>query len=158
MSVDKITFQPIGFLFTPFKENKDVPRQPKFAKGVPGKLVIQPEFVPGLKDLEGFSHVYLIFHFNRSEGYQLTLTPFNETEKHGVFATRAPYRPNPLGLSIVRLVSIENDTLYLENVDILDGTPILDIKPYIHEMENQDETKSGWFQKYLDQKGDYQLN
>lgn len=149
MPNEEIIFRPIGTLYTPFKDTHCVPIQPRFATGIPAKLVIKPEFVPGLKDLDGFSLIYLIYHLHKSNNYHLAVIPFFDSEYRGVFATRTPNRPNPIGLSVVRLVSIENDVLNIENVDILDGTPILDIKPFVPQMEFQQDVRIGWFEKFV---------
>ena len=99
----------------------------------------------GLKDLEGFSHVFLIYHFHLSEGYSLEVKPFLDDQDHGVFATRAPRRPNPIGISIVRLVRVDGPILYIEDVDVVDGTPLLDIKPYVPEFDVRPAERIGWF-------------
>lgn len=139
-----INYQPIGFIKTPYKNIEDMPIQPCGALQVQGQLIVYPEYTHGLTDLKGFSHIYLIYHFHKVQDYKLIVTPFLDDKPHGVFATRAPKRPNPIGLSIVRLVSIENNVLILENVDILDGTPILDIKPYVPAFDQQNNARVGW--------------
>jgi tRNA (adenine37-N6)-methyltransferase len=141
---DFITYHPIGILHTPYKTLKDMPIQPGGALGVRGKLLIKPEFAAGLIDLEGFSHIYLIYHFHKVYEYHLTVKPFLDDETHGLFSTRAPKRPNPIGLSVVRLLSITENILILENVDILDGTPILDIKPYVPAFDQPENVSVGW--------------
>jgi len=100
-------------------------------KGIRGKVVIEPDYVAGLKDIERFSHIILIYHFHLSKGYSLKVRPFMDDKVHGVFATKAPKRPNPIGLSVARLLRIENRTLYVEDVDIVEGTTLLDIKPFV---------------------------
>lgn len=139
-----IKYRPIGIIHTPYKSLSDMPIQPTGASTSGGKLIMKPEYTPGLTDLGGFSHIYLIYHFHRVQNYQLVVTPFLDEKQHGVFATRAPKRPNPIGLSIVELVSIEDNVLILNNVDILDGTPILDIKPYVPAFDLQENVKAGW--------------
>jgi tRNA-Thr(GGU) m(6)t(6)A37 methyltransferase TsaA len=106
-----------------------------------------PEFVPGLADLEGFSHVILLCHLHRSEGYRLRVIPFLDTELRGVFATRAPGRPNPIGLSVVKLLGIEENRLHVEDVDLLEGTPVLDIKPYVGEFDARPGARFGWLEE-----------
>jgi tRNA-Thr(GGU) m(6)t(6)A37 methyltransferase TsaA len=139
-----ITCRPIGILRTPHTQPTATPIQPVFAQGIPGRAEILPEYVDGLKDLDGFSHIYLIYHFHKAGPAQLVVTPFLDTRPHGVFATRAPVRPNGIGLSIVRLVRIEGGVVHLEDVDMLDGTPLLDIKPYTPRFDWRENVKSGW--------------
>lgn len=146
MSEQRFNVTPIGFLQTPYKDIQNMPIQPSGASGVAGKLILKPEFIEGIKDLDGFSHIYLIYLFHKVNSYQLTVTPFLDSEVHGVFATRAPKRPNPFGLSVVRLLSIEENVLNLENVDMLDGTPILDIKPYIPAFDHPKNVRIGWLE------------
>ena len=124
-----------------------MPIQPSGAAGVRGTVELFPEFADGLKDLDGFSHLILLYHFHESRGYKLIVTPFLDSEPRGVFATRAPKRPNPIGLSIVRLVQVRGYTLDIENVDILDGTPLLDIKPYVPEFDHQENCRIGWLEQ-----------
>ena len=128
---DIIAFKPIGVIHSPFRERKGMPIQPPGAKGVRGEVIIDPCYQEGLKDLDGFSHIYLIYHFHRNEGYRLTVTPFMDTDQRGLFSTRAPCRPNPVGLSVVRLVEIRENVLAVEGIDVLDGTPLIDIKPFV---------------------------
>lgn len=124
-----------------------MPIQPAGAVGVAGTAVINPEFTLGLQDLDGFSHIILLYYLHRVEAASLLVTPFLDTQPRGVFATRAPRRPNPIGLSVVSLVRIEKNILYIENVDILDGTPLLDVKPYVPEFDHQPEIRTGWLEK-----------
>jgi tRNA-Thr(GGU) m(6)t(6)A37 methyltransferase TsaA len=140
----EITYRPIGFAHTPFKEIEGMPIQPTGAAGVQGRLEILPEFSEGLQDIEGFSHLILLYHFHHVQAASLTVTPFLDSRPHGVFATRAPKRPNSIGLSVVRLLGREGNILYVENVDLLDGTPLLDIKPYIPEFDHQPVERVGW--------------
>lgn len=121
-----------------------MPIQPSGALGVKGSIELLPQYQPALLDLNGFSHIYLIYHFHKVQGVTLQPIPFLDTKPHGLFATRAPKRPNPIGISIVKLISIDQNVLTIENVDILDGTPLLDIKPYIPEFNQIDEVKIGW--------------
>lgn len=124
-----------------------MPIQPKGAKGVAGTIEIKPEYADGLKDIEGFSHIILIYHFHLSRSYSLKVKPFLDDNLHGVFATRAPKRPNPIGISVVRLRKIVENILHIEDVDIVDGTPLLDIKPYIPEFDIHEVESSGWLTK-----------
>lgn len=121
-----------------------MPIQPAGAKGIKGTIEIKPEYEKGLLDLEGFSHVFLLYHFHQSEGFELLVTPFLDNKIHGVFATRAPKRPNPIGISIVKLTHVKDNILEIENVDMLDGTPLLDIKPFIPAFDKYEAEKTGW--------------
>jgi len=141
----KIEFEPIGTVHSPFKETYGVPIQPAGARGIRGTVEVFEEFKAGLKDLDGFSHIVLIYFFHLSRGFDLEV--FMDTELRGVFATRAPKRPNPIGLSIVRLIGIDDRILEIEGVDIVDGTPILDIKPYVPEFDSQADVKTGWLER-----------
>ncbi|MCD6388267.1 MAG: tRNA (N6-threonylcarbamoyladenosine(37)-N6)-methyltransferase TrmO [Desulfobulbaceae bacterium] len=143
-----IKFQQIGTIHSPFKETAGMPIQPAGAEGVCGTIEILPEFSEGLKDLEGFSHLILIYHFHQVRERKLSVTPFMDTKKRGVFATRAPMRPNPIGLSIVKLLTVKGNKLDIENVDMLDNTPLLDIKPYVPEFDHQQEVRTGWLEKF----------
>ncbi len=142
-----ITYTPIGAIHTPFSSPEGMPIQPAGAMGVPGRIEIFSKYVEGLKDLEGFSHVILLYHFHRSEGYRLLVTPFMDDELRGLFATRAPKRPNPIGLSVVRLVEVAGNELHVENVDVLDGTPLLDLKPYIPDVDVHPADRMGWLEE-----------
>jgi len=139
-----IRYKPIGVIQSPFKTRAGMPIQPAGAEGVRGSIKIDPDYLEGLKDLEGFSHLILIYHFHLSADFKLSVVPFLDDTPRGVFATRAPNRPNPIGLSVVKLNRIEDDTLYIENVDIIDGTPLLDIKPYVPAFDVFKYTKIGW--------------
>lgn len=121
-----------------------MPIQPKAAKGIKGTVELFDEFKEGLADLDGFSHVILIYHFHLSEGYSLKVKPFLDDTRRGLFATRAPQRPNPIGISVVPLVRIDGATLHITNVDIIDGTPLLDIKPYVPEFDRELDIRVGW--------------
>lgn len=142
-----VHYRPIGTIHSPFKSVEGVPIQPTGAPGIRGFIEILPEFVKGLKDLDGFSHVILLYHFHQVQKSQLTVTPFMDSQPRGVFATRAPTRPNPIGLSIVRLLSIDQNILHIENVDIIDGTPLLDIKPYVPEFDQHPADRVGWLEQ-----------
>ncbi|MDY6881372.1 MAG: tRNA (N6-threonylcarbamoyladenosine(37)-N6)-methyltransferase TrmO [Desulfatiglans sp.] len=143
----KIEFQPIGIIHTPFKNREGMPIQPAAAAGVKGTVEIFEVYRDGLKDLDGFSHIVLLYHFHRSQGYELRVVPYLDSEVRGLFATRAPRRPNPIGLSVVELDRVEADVLYIQNVDVLDGTPLLDIKPYVPEFDSQKDIQCGWLEK-----------
>jgi tRNA-Thr(GGU) m(6)t(6)A37 methyltransferase TsaA len=142
-----IEFQAIGIIHTPFVTSEGTPIQPAYAAGVCGSVEVFAEYEAGLKDLDGFSHIVLLYHFHRSQGFSLELVPFMDTQSRGVFATRAPKRPNAIGLSLVALVRIEGRVLHIQNVDILDGTPLLDIKPYVPEFDSCTGVRTGWLEK-----------
>jgi len=142
--LQEIHYRPIGVIHSPFKEPSDAPIQPRAAEGIKGTVELFDEFKEGLTDLDGFSHIILIYHLHLSEGYSLKVKPFLDDTRRGLFATRAPRRPNPLGISVVPLIKIEGATLHVSNVDIVDGTPLLDIKPYIPEFDRETEIKVGW--------------
>jgi tRNA (adenine37-N6)-methyltransferase len=142
-----IEYTPIGIIHSPFKEPVGMPIQPTGAAGVAGTVEVFEDFRAGLKDLEGFSHIILLYHFHRSQGFNLHVVPFMDSQIRGLFATRAPRRPNPVGLSVVRLLRIENGILHIENVDILDGTPLLDIKPYVPDFDAPKEVRTGWLEE-----------
>jgi len=144
-----IKYKPIGFIHTPFKEPKGVPIQPVAGKDIEGKVEILPDYVEGLKDLEGFSHIILIYHLHLSKKASLLVKPYMDEKLRGVFATRAPSRPNPIGLSIVRLVKIKGNMIYIKDVDIVDGTPLLDIKPYVPEFDLREVNRIGWLEKNI---------
>lgn len=146
MDTKIIQFRKIGTLYSPHKNTKNMPRQPKFAKGVRGKIVIEPEFVEGLRDLDGFSHIYLICFLHEVKEYKLSAHPPMDNKSHGVFATRSPHRPNPISLSVVKLISIEENVLTIEDVDILDDTPVLDIKPYSPTDHLDEPIRIGWLE------------
>jgi tRNA-Thr(GGU) m(6)t(6)A37 methyltransferase TsaA len=143
----KIDFAPIGIIHSPFKDAADMPIQPAGAAGVRGTVEVFEEFRAGLKDLDGFSHILLLYHFHRSRGFDLHVVPFLDTEPRGLFATRAPRRPNPIGLSLVQLDKVEDGVLHVGNLDILDGTPLLDIKPYVPEFDARGEVRAGWLER-----------
>lgn len=145
-----ITFNPIGTIHTPFCDPAGMPIQPAGAHGAKGTVEVMESYRMGLKDLDGFSHVILLYYFHRSEGYNLHVLPFMDSEPHGVFATRAPKRPNAIGLSIVQLNSIEKGVLHIQNVDILNGSPLLDIKPYVPKFDHQVNVKTGWLARSRD--------
>jgi tRNA-Thr(GGU) m(6)t(6)A37 methyltransferase TsaA len=144
---ESFTYTPIGIVHSPFSDIAGMPIQPSGARGIRGTIGIRPEFVTGLKDLEDFSHVILIYALHRCNGYSLEVTPFLDPQLHGIFATRSPRRPNAIGMSMVQLAGIQGTTLEIEDVDILDGTPLLDIKPYVPAFDSYCEAKAGWFDR-----------
>lgn len=143
----EITYKPIGIIHSPFKEPKGTPIQPEGARGIDGTVKVFAEYAGGLKDVEGFSHIILVYHFHLSKGASLTAKPFMDREPRGVFAMRGPSRPNPIGISTVRLVRIEKTILYIQDVDIVDGTPLLDIKPYVPRFDVKEVDKIGWLEE-----------
>ncbi len=140
----KIEYKPIGFVRSPFKNLKEIPNQPHYAKHITGQVEIFPEYKSGLKDLGGFSHLVLVCHFHMSSKFHLQVVPSGETETRGLFSTRSPNRPNPVGISIVRLKKIEDNILHISDLDILDGTPVIDLKPYVREFEKLSKVRNGW--------------
>jgi len=142
-----IEFTPIGIIHSPFKDPEGMPIQPKGGAGIQGEVEIYAEYQTGLGDLDGFSHIYLIYYFHRSQGFNLNVVPFMDTQPRGLFATRAPKRPNAIGISIVRLDRIENSLLHIQDLDMLDGTPLLDIKPYVPEFDAPTALRIGWLEK-----------
>ena len=143
----EIKYKPIGVIRTPFKEKKGTPIQPKAAKGAKGVVEVFEQFKEGLKDIDGFSHIILVYHFHLSKKYNLLVKPYMDDNLRGVFATRAPARPNNIGISVVKLLRVEDNKLYVENVDIIDGTPLLDIKPYVPEFETDEKIRKGWLEE-----------
>jgi tRNA (adenine37-N6)-methyltransferase len=136
----------IGVIHSPFTDKSQTPIQPTRSQAT-GHVEVFPEFVDGLRDLDEFSHIILLYAFHCSSGYSLQVKPFLDNQLRGLFATRYPCRPNPIGLSIVRLISITENVLEIEGVDVLDGTPLLDIKPYVPEFDRKDGGRAGWFEK-----------
>lgn len=136
--------EPIGVIHTPFKEPEGTPIQPRFAKGAQGRVEIAERYVPGLRDLDGFERVWLVYWFDRAPKPKLAVKPFLDDEERGLFATRAPCRPNPIGMSPVRLLSVEGNALCVADVDMLDGTPLLDIKPYNPRFDCFKVERAGW--------------
>ena len=141
---DAVVFRPIGVIHSRHTLAEETPVQPAYADGCAGEVVIFPDFVDGLKDLDGYSHIYLIYHLHRAGPARLIVKPFLHDVEHGIFSARSPWRPNPIGLSIVKLIRIEGNVLHLDGIDILDGTPLLDIKPYSEKFDHVHTTRNGW--------------
>ena len=139
-----ITYQPIGIIHSRFKEHKGTPIQPAAGKDITAEVEVFSQYVEGLEDLKDFSHIILIVHFHLSEGFSLKVKPYMDDNYHGLFATRAPRRPNSIGISVVRLSKIEGNILHIRDVDIIDGTPLLDIKPYVPEFSASETLRTGW--------------
>lgn len=141
-----LSLDPIGIIHSPFTELSGMPIQPAGARDVEGRLVLRPEFAPGLADLDGFSRCILIYHFHHSDGFKLAVKPFMDTVERGLFSTRAPRRPNPIGLSIVEVLRVTDAEVAIRGVDVLDGTPLLDIKPYVPRFDAHPDAQSGWLE------------
>lgn len=144
----KIEYHPIGFVLSPFKDLKNIPRQPSKDVGTKAMVEVKSEFADGLKDLDGFSHIVLLCHFHEVTDYHLEVVPPGETRGRGLFATRSPRRPNPIGLSVVQLEKLEGNRLHISGLDILDGTLVLDIKPYFREFGPEISLQTGWMNEY----------
>ena len=145
----EIKLKPIGIIHTPYKEPKGIPIQGKFEGGVAGTIEIFTEYKKGLKDIEGFSHLILVYYFHKAKEENLAGKPFLEDEEHGVFAIRSPHRPNHIGVSIVKLEKLEKNVITFSEVDILDGTPLIDIKPYVSHFDSRENVKNGWLEKHF---------
>lgn len=143
----EIKYNPIGIIHSPFKEPKGTPIQAAAAKGIDGKVEVFSEYIDGLKDIEGFSYIILIYNFHLSKKSSLIVKPYMDNNTHGVFSTRAPSRPNSIGISIVRLIGVDKNILNIRDVDIVEGTPLLDIKPYVPEFDTRKADKIGWLEK-----------
>ena len=143
----EVIFKPIGVIHSPFNQLADMPIQPISEISKPGYLEVFPTFIEGLKDLAGFSHIYLLNYLHKIRETKLTVMPFLDSEPRGVFATRAPSRPNPIGLSLVELNHIDHNLVYVNQLDVLNGTPLLDVKPYIPEFEESKNVRIGWVER-----------
>ena len=141
---DKISFTSIGMIYSPHETPAGTPIQPSYAAEYQGQVVVKPEFEEALTDIEGFERLWLLYFFNRAAHFKPHVIPYRDTIKHGLFATRSPCRPNPIGLSVVRLCSRRGNILNVEGIDILDSTPLLDIKPYVPEFDVHLPSKAGW--------------
>lgn len=148
-ATEPVIFRPIGIIRTPFADTAGMPIQATAAIGIAGRIELDPDLAAGLVDLDGFSHITLLYHLHRITAPRLTVTPFLDDQPHGIFATRSPARPNAIGLSIVRLLAIRGSTIEVEDVDMVDGTPLLDIKPYVPEFDQRDDVRIGWFAERL---------
>ncbi|MGW8316333.1 MAG: tRNA (N6-threonylcarbamoyladenosine(37)-N6)-methyltransferase TrmO [Bacteroidales bacterium] len=150
----QINYEPIGIIRSSHMTKEGVPIQSSGAEGCYGSVIVNAQLEEGLEDLEGFSHLILIYHFHQSTGYSLKPTPFMDSRPRGVFSTRAPRRPNSIGISVVRLIRIHDNVMEIENVDILDGTPLLDIKPYVPQFDIFKVEKTGWLENKGNHLGD----
>jgi len=147
--MDKIIIHPIGIIHSPYKESKDIPIQGTFKDKIEAWLELKDKYVKGLKDLDKFSHAIIIYYFHKSQREEIEGKPFLEHDKHGIFAIRSPNRPNHIGFSIVKIRSIKENKMYFTEVDVLDGTPLLDIKPYIEYYDIRNNIVSGWLEKHF---------
>jgi len=145
-STDEFAMRPIGVIHSPFHEPESTPIQAIRSQAV-GMVEVFPQYSQGLRGLAEFSHIFLIYAFHRSDGYSLLVKPFLDDDQHGLFATRHPRRPNPIGFSVVRLSKIEDNLLTVEGIDVLDKTPLLDIKPYVPDFDQRDEVQTGWYSR-----------
>lgn len=146
---EKVQYMPIGSIHSPFKDLEGMPIQPTGGRHIRGTVEIYPEYTDGLKDLDEFSHIILIYHLHLSDSYDLEVIPFMDDVPHGLFSTRAPKRPNPIGISIVKLIKIEGNIIHIENMDMIDETPLLDIKPYVPEFDPDEIESIGWLSKSI---------
>jgi tRNA-Thr(GGU) m(6)t(6)A37 methyltransferase TsaA len=150
--LDSMKLEPIGVIETPFHAAAGTPIQPSRASGARGVVRIDERFREGLRDLEGFERIWLVYWFHEAPGPRLRVTPFLDSREHGVFATRAPARPNPIGLSVVRLIAIREGVLEVADVDVIDGTPLLDVKPYVPKFDCYPGSKAGWLDESASQR------
>jgi len=147
--MNQIKMHPIGIIHSPYKESKDIPIQGKFKDDVEAWIELKDEYVRGLRDLDKFSHAILLYYFHKSNKENIEGKPFLENETHGIFAIRSPNRPNHIGLSVVKIKSIDRNKLYFTQVDMIDGTPLLDIKPYVKYFDSRENIVSGWLEKHF---------
>jgi tRNA-Thr(GGU) m(6)t(6)A37 methyltransferase TsaA len=144
-----IKVNPIGDIHSPYKENKDIPIQGRFKEDVEAWIELKDDYVPGLKDLDKFSHAILLFYFHKSDREEIQGKPYLEDETHGIFSIRSPHRPNHIGFSVVKIKAIKKNRVYFKGVDMIDGTPLLDIKPYVKYFDSQEDAVSGWLEKHF---------
>ena len=147
--MSQITIRSIGIIHSPYKESKDIPIQGRFKDDVVAWIELKDEYLKGLKDLDKFSHCILIYYFHKSNKVTIEGKPFLEDNTHGIFSIRSPHRPNHIGFSVVKIQRIQGKKLYFTQVDMLDGTPLLDIKPYVKYFDNQEDAVSGWLDKHF---------
>ena len=147
--MNQIIMYPIGVIHSPYKEGKDIPIQGRFKDDVEAWVELNDEYAKGLNDLENFSHCILLYYFHKSHKENIEGKPFLEEDKHGIFAIRSPHRPNHIGVSIVKIKSINGNKLYFTEVDMFDGTPLLDIKPYVKHFDSREYAVSGWLDKHF---------
>ena len=152
--MENIVYTPIGLVETPFNTIQEMPIQPCGGQGVKGRIILKTEFVDALTDLEAFSHIIVLYHFHKSKNFNPIVVPFLDNRPHGLFSTRAPRRPNPIGISVSRLERIEGNILDITDVDMLNGTPVLDIKPYVPEFDHHKVDRIGWLENNVDRTRD----
>lgn len=150
-----IVYQAIGVLRTPHTSVRGMPIQPVGALGVAGTIEVFEEYRPGLADVGGFSHIMVFYHLHEIKGYELSVTPYLGDVEHGIFATRSPKRPNPIGVSVLKLVACDEASLHVENVDMLDNSPVLDIKPYVPAFDSWRADRIGWFEGVVENAATY---
>lgn len=148
-TMNQIIMHPIGIIHSPYTEKTNIPIQGRFKDDVEAWVELKKRYAPGLKDLNQFSHAILLYYFHKSQKVTIQGTPFLENTIHGIFAIRSPHRPNHIGLSIIKIKDIKENRLYFTQVDMLDGTPVLDIKPYIQHFDNREDVSSGWLEKHF---------
>ena len=147
--MNQIIMHPIGIIHSPYKESRDIPIQGTFNDKIEAWLELKDEYVDGLKDLDTFSHAIIIYYFHRSHREEIEGRPFLEQNKHGIFAIRSPHRPNHIGFSVIKIKNIKANKVYFTEVDVLDGTPLLDIKPYVKYFDSRANVISGWLDKHF---------
>ena len=147
--LNQITINPIGIIRSPYKESKEIPIQGRFKNDVQAFIELKNEYVKGLKDLDKFSHAILIYYLHMSTRIDIIGKPFLEDENHGIFAIRSPHRPNHIGLSVVKIQRIQENKLYFTEVDMIDKTPLIDIKPYVKYFDSREDVISGWLDKHF---------
>jgi len=147
--MEQITMHPIGIICSPYKEGTDIPIQGTFKSDAEAWIELKDKYAGGLKDLDKFSHAIILYYFHKSQREETEGRPFLEQNKHGIFAIRSPHRPNHIGFSIVKIKKIEANRIYFTEVDVLDQTPVLDIKPYVKYFDSRDNVKSGWLDKHF---------
>jgi len=147
--MEKIVIDPIGIIHSPYKNPKNIPIQGRFKENVEAVAVIKEEYKEGLRDLQEFSHAILIYHFHKIKDEKIVAQPYLEKIDHGVFSIRSPYRPNRIGFSIVKIKKVDDNKLYFTEVDMLDQTPLIDIKPYVEYFDKREDVRSGWIEKHF---------
>ena len=147
--MNKIKMNPIGIIHSPYKESKDIPIQGRFKSNVEAWIELKDNYIKGLKDLKEFSHAILLYYFHKSDKENIIGKPFLEDDVHGIFAIRSPNRPNHIGFSVVKIMCIKENKMYFTQVDMIDGTPVLDIKPYVKYFDCPEDVISGWLDKHF---------
>ena len=158
MNNESYKVDPVGYIITPYIKGEEIPIQGTFDKDTVAHIELLDKYVPGLKDLDGFSHAILIYRFDRADHFSLTGRPFLEDQEHGIFATRSPFRPNHIGISVVKIEEIRDNKLFFSEADMLDNTPLLDIKPYVKYFDQRDNTIAGWVEKHFSDEKNIPVN